>query len=188
MAYEAYLLIARRDELAVLSDKALRRTGRIIIPARTEILHIDSKMVVLDGAHNGQKMQAAVHAVREIFPIQKVAALVGMLEDKEMHLHEVMQQLTEFASNISIIATGFSVQDLPRKPLDPQRIAEECQKCGFSDVLKYDQLEEAVRALMARPERILLVTGSFYMMHTVRTQLYLIAQSHLNQGNETNTT
>jgi len=169
LATRAYDYLVERDELLPLSV-VLGGTETITIPGRMDVMTYRSKTLVFDGAHNEQKMYVLAGAMKATFGHTGVAVLLGMVEDKQDQLLAVAQEVSTFAT--SVITSSFSArQDTPRKPLSPERIAEAFRDSGFTSVTTYWKLNEALQALLDRPEPVLLIAGSFYLVSAVRQLL-----------------
>ncbi len=165
-----YDFVAGRDHLPQLPAKARTETQAVIVPARMECMVYHDKTLIFDGAHNAQKMHALTGAIKQQFPSVEIAVMLGLVEDKEGQLLPVVRGLAGIAT--VIIATTFPAgQDIPRSPLTADRIAQACRELDFSAVEEHPQLREAVRTLLNRPEPVLLITGSFYLVSAVRKLL-----------------
>lgn len=167
LARAAYDYIAERDTLPSIPEDALMKTQTTYVPARMEVVRLHDKTVVFDGSHNAQKIGVLCDAMKQRFGTAEIAVLFGLIEDKEAQLQEAVGAITSIAH--AIIATPFFPgQDVPRTFLEPQVIANACQELGFDKVAIAKSAEQAVQMLLARPESVLLVTGSFYLLNTVR--------------------
>jgi folylpolyglutamate synthase/dihydrofolate synthase len=162
LASRAYVFLVERDGLPPLPT-VLEATEAVNIPGRMDIMSYQSKTLIFDGAHNEQKMHVLASAMKEAFGHAGVAALVGMVEDKQDQLPAVAQEISTFAT--AVLTSDFSArQDIPRQPLNPKRISDAFLETGFANVTTYSKLDDALRALLDRPEPVLLITGSFYLV------------------------
>jgi dihydrofolate synthase/folylpolyglutamate synthase len=164
LAHETYEYLRQRDGLPALSTEALRQTRQIKIPGRMEILKLKGKTVVLDGAHNAQKMAAFVASFRKLYPAAKPAVLIGLKAGKEYEeLMPLLQPLTG-----RIITTAFKgAQDLPFKSLDPAILAEAFKSKGLPAESLPNQAA-ALNQLLSGPEPVVIITGSFYLLGQIR--------------------
>lgn len=162
-----YLVI--RDNLQSLTSKVLLQTLTIKIPARMEILRVKGKTVIMDGAHNKQKMSALVDAFRELYPGVKPAIVISLKHDKDYK--DVAALLCTLAARV-IITSFDSSQDLPVKPMDPELLAKAFDGRVPTKVIA-DPVA-ATRALLDSPEPIGLITGSFYLLSQIRNNKGLL--------------
>jgi dihydrofolate synthase/folylpolyglutamate synthase len=167
LARATYDYIAERDTLPPVSEDTLQKTQATYVPARMEIVQYRDKTIVFDGSHNAQKIGVLCDAMRQRFGTSEVAVLFGLIEDKEDQLQEAVRAITSIAHAI-ITTPFFPGQDIPRTSLDPQQVVKACQELAFTEVTVAENAEQAVQTLLARPEPVLLVTGSFYLLNTVR--------------------
>lgn len=171
LAKAAFDFVTERDRLAALGAPEEAATQHTVVPGRMEAIHIGDKTVVLDGAHNAQKLQALSLAMCERFGDQPVAALIGMMDDKEEYLKAA---IAELASTIhALIATKFDLgQDVPRSALPPETIQNLAAQAGIYETEVIPDPVEALNRLLKRPEPVLLVTGSLYLVSMLRARLH----------------
>lgn len=170
LAEQVYACIAKREGLPPLETHQLQETLATYIPARMEIIKRGKKTVIMDGAHNTQKMSALMKSLQDRFPDKKMAVLLSLKKEKASKMRLNLQAVTEAASYI--ITTSFgSKQDYPNHSFKPQQIAEACQSLGYKAVEPVELPEEALKVLLKRPEPLLVITGSFYLMNHVRPML-----------------
>jgi len=170
LAKNAVDFIIERDKLVPLKQGQLKQTQRIVIPARMETIKKNGKTVILDGAHNTQKMQALAKAIKEKYAGQPVAVLLAVKKGHDFAQRADLEPLVSLASHI--ITTAFKTDaDLPFESVDPKVLANHCQKLGAKSVEVINDPKAAYKALIKRPEKILLITGSFYFMNHIRPLL-----------------
>lgn len=170
LAKAAFDFVAERDGLSTVDSLVVDETRQLVVPGRMETLRVGNKTVVLDGAHNAQKLSALSAALQERFGDQPVAALVGMMEDKEEYLKAA---LAELGSIHSLIATEVNLgQDVPRQALPPETIQALARQAGVDHTEIVTDPSEALQRLLKRPEPVLLVTGSLYLVSMLRARLH----------------
>lgn len=148
-----------------LNQTSLEESLQVQVPGRMEIIQSGNKTIVLDGAHNEQKMQSFVASFEEQFPEQKATVLLSLKKDKEYH--KVLPLLRVIAD--TLIVTSFdAVQDLPVPSMDPGILAEAARKEGFANVQVYPDSKEAYDVFLFKTNGLGVVTGSFYLLGLVR--------------------
>jgi dihydrofolate synthase/folylpolyglutamate synthase len=167
LALAAIQFTLQRDATP-LSDKAINQAAHISIPGRMEILHIGGKTVVLDGAHNPQKMQLLMESMRERFGDQHIAALVSF-SSRLARGTSLLRILHKHVSHIS--TTTYGTPSTPYGSITPRDMHAACQQAGVTSYEPIADPHAAVQLLLARPEPVLLVTGSFFLLHDVRPAL-----------------
>jgi dihydrofolate synthase/folylpolyglutamate synthase len=169
LANWVYAYLVKRDNLQSLTSKVLLQTLTIKIPARMDILRVKGKTIIMDGAHNLQKMSALVSSFKELYPGVKPAIVIGLKHDKDYK--DVAVLLSSLAARV--ITTSFdSSQDLPVKPMDPELLAEAFDGRVPTKVIA-DPVA-ATRALLDSPEPVGLITGSFYLLSEIRNNKGLL--------------
>lgn len=151
---------------STLTEKQLNAAATVAIPGRMEIFHTHDKTVILDGAHNPQKLHALGQSVAAQFPDKTCAVLCAFVDNKGRDLPALMGEITAFADYI--IATSLPPTQYQRRTRDPETIVSACKNNGFSAIDAIDDTDEAYKALLARPEDIVIVTGSFHLLETMR--------------------
>lgn len=170
----AALVYLRRYGLLV-SDVVVRSALKsAFYPGRFEqvlcVVAGTSHEVVLDGAHNEQKIQAFVHALSDLYPERRkifVIAFKGVSRIKEM-----LQPILAVAD--VIVATEF------QRPTHIKRYAALSQKVLFKQVVSFLDREVPVYSLVRSSEAfgkalslagsgdLVVVTGSLYLVGEIR--------------------
>jgi dihydrofolate synthase/folylpolyglutamate synthase len=164
LAYRAYNFLADRDGLPKLTTAQLQITQALQVPARMERRHVAGKTVIMDGAHNAQKMGAFLASFRQAYPGVKPAVLLALKQSKEPH--GLVPLLAPLASRL-IITTFDTSQDLPAKSMEPAELGTLFTTAGATVQAIADQ-HAAYQALLAGPEAVVIITGSFYLLSQLR--------------------
>ncbi len=170
LAYDVYQYLAKRDGLQHLTSQALAKTRQTVVPGRMEIKRLGGKTVIMDGAHNAQKMAAFTGSFRRLYPGVKPAVLLALKTGKEYE--ELILPLMSLAGRI-IVTTFETSQDLPLKSTDPDMLARAFRQAGMSEVQSIADHRAAFQALLAAPEQICVITGSFYLLGQIRNNEHL---------------
>ena len=161
---------ALREQGYFISDEAVARglqTARI--PGRMELID-DRVPVLLDGAHNAEKVEALAQDVPNLLPVSgegRRIGVLGVLETKQAR-----EMLASVVGEIDVlIATAPQV--LAKDSRDPAGMAAVAQQAGFHGevVLEPDPVTAIERALELAtdlPGSAVLVTGSLYLVGNVR--------------------
>ncbi|HEY1645387.1 MAG TPA: hypothetical protein VGF75_03290, partial [Candidatus Saccharimonadales bacterium] len=165
LAYYVYRFVAKRDSLKSLDNNDLTKTQQVKIPARMDISKVNGHLLIMDGAHNYQKMSAFTSSYRHMFPGDKPALLLAFKSDK-VYL-EVLPMLKDLASEV-ILTTFNTSQDLPVTSCPPEEVAAELKKLGLKNVTVEADNLKAYNLLLARPAKNLVITGSFYLIAQIR--------------------
>ncbi|MBQ9773762.1 MAG: bifunctional folylpolyglutamate synthase/dihydrofolate synthase [Clostridia bacterium] len=161
--YNATLVLTALDLLAQsgfsVPEDALRRAlSSVRWIARFELLSADP-VILYDGGHNPEGVQAAVRSIREYFPEQKVNILTGVMMDKDFDaMAEELKSVTRRAFTVT--------PDNPRA-LSAQEYAVHLEMHKIPTVA-CDSVQAGVRAAVAdsRENGVpLICLGSLYLYH-----------------------
>ena len=167
LAFSAYEFMRISDGLKQLSQEDLQHSQQVFIPGRMEVHKYNSKTLVLDGAHNSQKMQALADTLRQIYPNVQPAVLVALKDGKDAT--DIIRILSKLSNRV--IVTSFNaVQDLPVRSMDAQRLAKSFQQAGTNATEITDQ-SQALAQLTNGPEQVCVATGSLYLIGQLKAGL-----------------
>lgn len=155
--------LERRDGTR-LSQKMLHAAATTAIPGRMEVREIPGHTVVLDGAHNPQKLHALRLSMKKLFPNEPIAALVGFSGKGDRSLEEMLVELQPLVTMVIITELHDDAFHMSRPAAD---IAAVCDRLGIKYSIAEDQLT-GVSFLLERPEKVMLVTGSLYLIGQLR--------------------
>lgn len=168
LAFATYRYLEKRDGLKHLTRQALLKTQTIRIPGRMDVKGIKGKTLIMDGAHNTQKMTAFINSFHRLYPGQKPAVLLSLRDNKDYQ--DLIPLLQPFAGRI--ITTAFETsQDSLVRSLDPEELGKAFRATGFEQVKVIPDLREAYDALLDSPEQVCLITGSFYLLNQIRNNV-----------------
>jgi dihydrofolate synthase/folylpolyglutamate synthase len=168
LAYYVYRYMAERDNLVDLDSQKLAKTQSLTIPARMDISKVRGHTLIMDGAHNFQKMNAFLSSYKQMFPKTKPTFLVAFKTDKVYK--EAAPQIVELADKV-IVTTFKTSQDLPVTSADPKQIADELTALGAKEVIIEKDNLKAYELLLKSDSKQLIITGSFYLIAQIRDKL-----------------
>jgi dihydrofolate synthase / folylpolyglutamate synthase len=143
------------------------------LPGRFELVP-DAKRMILDGAHNPEKMRALVSDLAVIAPRtndQRLIAVVGMLDNKE---HHAMMELLATVVDEFVLTTP-NVLAKPGASTDSlTRVARSAGFGGpiFAESKPMNALAKAMERGNADRDDVVLVTGSLFVVGDVRENWY----------------
>lgn len=155
-------LLAKRDGWQFDHTLAEAVLAQVFIPGRFEKRHLKDHLVILDGAHNPQKLSAlANRVIRE----EKNPSTVIFAAGERKDIEACIQELMPIAKRI--IATEYftNEKDIPIRPIATNVVAEICKKYSI-ETLEHKSPAEALHIATTFTEPIL-ITGSFYLLSEV---------------------
>lgn len=164
LAYAVYQYLQQRDGLKQLAAQEILQSQHTPIPGRMDALQIGGKLVIMDGAHNEQKMSAFVNSFMHLYPGERPAVLIAIKEGKDDQA--VAPLVGPLASRI-VTTTFEAKQDLPFISMDPGVLADALRPYN-SDINSVPNQYHALMQVLAGPEKIVIITGSFYLISQVK--------------------
>ncbi len=153
--------ILRTRGLSIPEEAIREGLANVYWPGRFEILS-KSPLIIADGGHNPEGIDAAIASVKTYFGSEKILLLTGVMADKD-YTHMV-------ARMAEVAARAFCVRPANDRALDPAKYAESFRNLGVP-AEGYATVEEGVCAAAEVAERegkALLCLGSLYMYGEVR--------------------
>ena len=153
--------VLRTRGLTIPEEAVREGLASVKWPARFEVLS-KSPLIIADGGHNPEGIDAAIASVKAYFKDGKILLLTGVMADKDYtHMVSCMAEVAERA---------FCVRPANDRALDPTAYAEAFRKMGIP-AEGYATVAEGVQAAMevaAAEGKALLCLGSLYMYGEVR--------------------
>lgn len=155
-------LAAIGDRFPVAGEPIDRAMTEGRLPARRELLPEGGRTVILDGAHNADKMAALV---RTLDPGSVVVLGCLMAKDPSALVEAVRPAAA------AVVATEPTVYAKPSTPA--ALVAEACRERGIEAYAEPDPMRAVDRALeLAAPDQPVVITGSLYLAGEVRDRWY----------------
>ena len=172
LALAALEYIARRDNFTVDETVVREVLQTTYLPGRFERRTINGINIVLDGAHNPQKLGGLVQTLKDLYPGQKFIWLVAFGQSKDsVRSLEVIAPLVK-----ELIVTQFSAnQDMPSssQATDVNALVERAHRAGIESIVTEKDTQKALAtALDYSPTSApLIIAGSFYLLSALFPEL-----------------
>lgn len=159
LASRVFSFIQRRDGLKSITNIQKVITS-VRVPGRWEMYSIEGKTVLLDGAHNPQKLEALLGALSQK-RLQPAVVVAAFSEAPERKIEECAALVQSFANRT--IFTEFQVErDVFRRSVALGVLQKMTQGTFLPSA------EEAFEAAVAGNEPYVVVTGSLYLVASLR--------------------
>ncbi|MDO8619005.1 MAG: folylpolyglutamate synthase/dihydrofolate synthase family protein [Candidatus Daviesbacteria bacterium] len=149
-------------------QKARETLKKAVFPGRFEIIHKDGKLIIIDGAHNPQKMMSFLNSVKQIYPEKKFNFLVAFKKDKDYT--KILQEIIPFAKKILITTFFIENMDLIRFSEDPAKLVKILKELNFEKVEIIKDNKLALEKTIAESDD-LIITGSLYLLGDIYPKL-----------------
>lgn len=164
LAYAACRYIARRDDLPMPTAAQLATTQRLQVPGRMDIRRVGAKTVVMDGAHNAQKMKAFLESFALSYPGVRPVVLLALKQGKEVD--SLAPLLARYASRV-VVTTFEKAQDMPLSAIPPGDIVAVLRDYHIECTAQPDP-RAAYAACLAAAQEVCVITGSFFLISQLR--------------------
>lgn len=145
--------VSKRDKFDFDKTKIINALNSARFPGRFDIRKYKNKTLIIDGAHNPQKMKAFIRSLKKVYPNEKFTFLVAFKKGKKYK--KMFSLILDIADKIYVTRFFQGKTNMPQSE-DPEEMVMFLKKEGFKAafVLKdLDQLEGS---------RVV-VTGSLYL-------------------------
>lgn len=168
LAYEAVKFALERAGTK-LSPTNVAEALSTYISGRMEVLDLpDGRKLVLDGAHNQQKLELLVASLRDKFGDQPIAALVAFVGSRGRRAEDLLSPLQPVVNQLFITSvTG------GHKSRGATEMAQACRNVDIRSCRFISDQQRAIKSLLKCPEQVLLITGSIYLLGQLKPQLAL---------------
>lgn len=160
--------IRNRDGLIVLDDEQIAKCRTVQVPGRLEEFNYHGATVVLDGAHNQQKMMALIDTFRLKYPDKRPLVILAIKRGKEYQ--GMITQLKPLAGKI-VVSQFATFQDTHLGAIEKEILADYARRVNV-EVDLADSLEFALEKALSLSD-LILVTGSLYAASEVRQKIVL---------------
>lgn len=163
LSLAALLLLSRRDGFEINKLKIYQTLEKADFFGRLSKYKIKGKNIILDGAHNGQKMDSLISAIKQIYPKKCFHFLIAFKSSKDFT--PILKSIIPLAQQITITSFEISTQEWHHKSVDPKTVADTLLKMGFSRFHIIDNHEKALKYLLnSKEQNDIIITGSFYLI------------------------
>ncbi|MDR2336597.1 MAG: hypothetical protein LBE03_00635 [Candidatus Nomurabacteria bacterium] len=172
LALAAVKFALSRDKKERLTQAQINQSLKITIPARAEEFTYQGKCVVIDGAHNPQKLATFARHIIGKYGNKKVALIVAFGSNKAASLHENLQKLLLLSHSITLTTfRDLSVETSFRESLDIKVVQKVARNNGFFDIKVIKNPVEALRETAKSDSEVIVVVGSFFLLNHIRPVL-----------------
>lgn len=162
LALAAVFLIAKRDNFELKIEALRTACNTAHLPARFEVLEKREKRIIIDGAHNPQKIEAMLETLKELYPKRKFNFLVAFKKEKD--IHEILRLILKEASHITVTSYFTKNQEVIAISEDVQKIEEIFKEFEFTDYTLITDSKKALEYGLENSKDLLIITGSMYFI------------------------
>lgn len=168
LALGALLYLAERDHFEVNMDTLRAAAVLLHFKGRMDTFAYKGKTIILDGAHNEQKMRAFTKALKQLDGNKKYTFLIAFKKGKDYG--KMIKLLIPFAHKIGITTIFSSNPDFSHFSTDPLAIKSTLEENAFGNNEIVNGKED-ILLFINRSKTDVVITGSLYLLGDVYTLL-----------------
>lgn len=161
--------LALRDGWSFDLSLSLSTVKQCHIPLRFELMEWQGKTMILDAAHNPQKMAGFAQALQEKFPQQSFMGVVAFNGGNDVK--EVIAPLLPVLHQLACVHFIVGQGQYRFQFVDSREVVEQIKTLTDSPLESFDDLATLCDWLKTRPEKTIVFTGSFHFVAMVRAYL-----------------
>ncbi|MCA9369778.1 MAG: hypothetical protein H6774_04605 [Pseudomonadales bacterium] len=158
---------------AVLFDESIPNSCRVqppqVFPGRLEVVQ-ENPLVLLDGAHNPQKMAALVSALQHTKVHKNKEWTVIFAAKEKKDATSILEELSPLNVE-TLILTEFLAGDNFFHPQPAEQLRNIAETVGFTQIIVIPNAHQAVEKALQYGKAVL-VTGSLYLVGEVRSRWF----------------
>jgi len=170
LALVALYEISKRDGFQIDDSKIRAVLSQMKTPGRFQEMNLGGKQIIIDGAHNPQKMSAFIHDLKKRYPEKKFDFLIGFKKGKDYE--EMLKYIVPLSQDIYV--TEFHGDDQARMILpESASIIQNILQDTFSvpNARIFTDPVIALETAQQTHDTILVITGSLYMISVILKEL-----------------
>ena len=161
LALAVFVFLSQRDSF-LLKDSQIRSTlANLRFYGRADLYQHQGHYLILDGAHNPQKMSALVKSLKLFFPNQKFTFLLAFKKRKDFS--KMLKSLIPLAGDIIITQFYVTSQDMIQVSEPLGNLTKIFKKNNFSSYQIIIDNHQALNVALATNQHVV-VTGSLYLL------------------------
>ncbi|MDP4010626.1 MAG: Mur ligase family protein [Candidatus Roizmanbacteria bacterium] len=161
--------LGKRDKFSIDEDIVRSVSSTLDIPGRFQIKSFHGKTIVVDGAHNVQKMEAFISSLIQIFPGTQFDFLLAFKNGKD--INGMLKMITPVAEKIYITEFAIHDQGLILKSTPIQEITNVLMSQGFDNYVVHKPAEQALKLAVLSSKTIVVITGSMYLVSELHDRI-----------------
>lgn len=164
LALSVINFLSARDKFNLDTKKVYKTFSSVSFAGRMDIKILKNQQVVLDGAHNPQKMMALIKSLKKSFPGQKFVFLLAFKQRKDFS--KMIKMIIPVASQITIakfkVVSDYKIQ----LSQSHQSLEKIFSKLNFSN-FKYIPDKSVALDCVLNANQPAVVTGSLYLLSEI---------------------
>ncbi len=163
LAVTAVLHLAKRDGLHLQVARLRDSLQQTTLAGRFSELDILGQKVIIDGAHNPQKMSAFLQALQEKYPHNKYHFLLAIKRSKDFQ--KMLREIALLAQTITLTSFHDHKQDFVSESTEVKYLRNVLARLGFKDAIVELNSQKALQQMLTRTKQaeLIVATGSLFL-------------------------
>lgn len=157
--------VSKRDGWPLSIKQTQLTLSKTTIPGRFETIVYKNKLLILDSAHNPQKVRAFIHTLEKIYP-QKITYCLAIKNDKNSHA--MLAYFLAGAEHIVLTEFAFETVDMPLISSPADKLYDHIPNAYKPLVHVEPDQKKALEKAVALSSGIVVVTGSMYLLAAIK--------------------
>ena len=162
LALSIVSFLSQRDGFSFDEKKIRQALKKAHFAGRLEILKVDGRMIILDGAHNPQKIATLAKNLKKFFPGQKFDFLIAFKKKKDFA--KALPKIIPLAEKIYLTRFFQGHQDWLALSEGPEKIKKVLKKLKFEN---FEIAPDPQKVIGKKNYQPLVVTGSLYLLSEI---------------------
>ncbi|MBI3486434.1 hypothetical protein HY025_05870 [Candidatus Daviesbacteria bacterium] len=168
LALVAVIILSNRDKFLFHENKIRQALNSALFIGRFEIYKLKNKILIVDGAHNPQKMESLVSSLKKIFPNTKFEFLTNFVKGKDST--KMLKTITPLAAKI--IITEFAVvQHGQHNSESADFLTQQLDQLNFNNYQVIKNPNQALKSIINDSQKKVVITGSLYLISAIYPKL-----------------
>jgi folylpolyglutamate synthase/dihydropteroate synthase len=125
-----------------------------------------ARKIVLDGAHNPQKLASLVEALR-LSGISEATVIASFIRSPQAKMPANLLAIRDLATELTLAEFG-TIQGLAKQSPPASELAAEARHLGYGSVTAARSLAEALDRALASRFPVIVITGPLYLIAQIR--------------------
>lgn len=161
LAIGVIIAVSQKDKWEIENELLLKSLKNLRFPGRFEIINKFDSKIVIDGAHNEQKMKGFLSSLKKIFGDEKFTFIIGFKKDKDTK--SMLKMIIPHAKKIIISEFKSLSQDIIHTSIDKEEIQAELEEIGFLNIELANSIDQIIKIMKTKPDKYI-ITGSLYLV------------------------
>jgi len=173
LALSVFKFISIRDQFDIDISKIRFTFSHLKFYGRVDVRHLKKQLLILDGAHNPQKMAALIKSLKIFFPEQKFTFVLAFKQRRDFA--KMIKLIIPLAHHIIITSFIVTSQDMIHFSQPHQSLIKIFNKLNFSEFETIPDQSLALHTALKSKNNVV-VTGSLYLLgeiYPILSQKYL---------------